>query len=566
MNYSGFKQAAAVLLVALGAYMLTGCGMGSARVRSNDYPFDFHLNCLFDDRHVVILLVDGCRADLLYDMARRGDLPVIKKYLIDRGVSAEHAIAPIPPVTNAAVAAITCGVYPGHLDVIGGRWFDRKLPQRSSVFSLKDYYTTNQYLSKKTVYEVLADEPTVAIATRCSRGSTYDIPFYYNLIGMKDYLLGRWNRLDEVFVKEFNDVADCANREGIFPRVTFVHLAGLDPQAHHTGPFSADVRANLKNLDGTLGPLMAQLERNGALERICFILVADHGHVPLGEKNYLIWKKYFSDEIGLPMPDGYRGIDRPDTPARRKRHYERFAVIDANNGRNTFLHFRHNPAGRWISPRLMAPWEARPTWEELRNYQTPRGPVDLVEKMRRAQGIGLVIGQPRTGEIAIFSADGESRIRTREINGETRYMYEVVSGRDPLGYRDSPAAQRLMDGNYHSSREWLQATCALPQPDVVAQLPSVFESPCCGDLFVISPEGWDFEKANVSSHGGFLRGEMNVPLVIAGPHIRHGRIGAVRSVDLVPTILDYLGHGDRIEGLGLDGESFWKEIEARGNL
>lgn len=119
-----------------------------------------------------------------------------------------------------------------------------------------------------------------------------------------------------------------------------------------------------------------------------------------------------------------------------------------------------------------------------------------------------------------------------------------------------------MDGRFHPSRDWLTATGGLARPDIVAQLPSLFESPCRGELYVAASDDGCFEEGNVSEHGGFLRGEMCVPLLVAGPGIRKGAFGPVRIVDVVPTILDYLGHGDRIAGAGLDGVSFLKEIAA----
>jgi len=176
--------------------------------------------------------------------------------------------------------------------------------------------------------------------------------------------------------------------------------------------------------------------------------------------------------------------------------------------------------------------------------------------------VGFVAGRPRNGEIALFSPGGESRIRTVVEGGETRFSYAVVEGDDPLGYGGTGAAASLCEGRFSSSREWLEATCGLDFPDIVAQLPSLFEDRSRGDLYLVAADGWDFEETNISSHGGFQRDEMRIPLLVAGPRIRKGTFGPVRLVDLVPTILDYLGHGDRARRDGLDGVSFLEEISA----
>ena len=560
MSHSA-RRADAFFIAAL-CVLLAGCSMGSRRVQPGDYPVDPRLDCLLDDRHVMLFLIDGCRADLLREMARTGELPAIQRYFIARGSSAECAVSTVPSVTNACIAAVTCGVYPGHLGVSGNRWFDRDRPERIAVFGLRDYYRTEEYLSRPTIYEMLSDEPTVSLFTRCPRGSTYQIPFYYNLIAMKYYLAGNWGKVDEAFLGEFSDVVECANREGVFPRFVFFHLTGHDAVAHGAGPFSPEAKTLLRGIDRGLGRIAECLERSGALDRVCLMLTADHGHVPLEKRNCLLFEDYFPDRMGLPALDLYTRVDRTPDARARERFYNRFAVIAANNGRNAFLHFRRCPAGGWVPPDRMAPWRERPPWEELRNYPTPRGAVDLVAELRRAPGVGFVVGRPRDGEIAIFSPGGEGRIRTAGAGPQTRFAYEVIEGEDPLGCIDAPPAAALMDGDAHSSREWLEATCDLDRPDIVAQLPALFEDRCRGDLYLVAADDWDFEEVNISSHGGFLAGEMRVPLLVAGPRIRRGTFGPVRLVDIVPTVLDYVGHGDCPAGPGLDGVSFLKGITA----
>lgn len=549
------RSAAASLLAAALCLLAAGCSIGSRRITPSVYPFDPRLDCLFGDRHVVTFLVDGCRADLLADMVRAGELPTIRRYFAERGVSADCAVTTVPSTTNAAVAALLCGAYPGRLNIIGNRWFDRSSPRRVSVLGLNDYGLDRDYLARRTIYEILGDELTVSLFSRLPEGSAYEIPIYYNLIGMKYFLLGNWRKVDEVFVREFEDVAAIADREGVFPAFSFFHLAGCDAVAHHTGSFSPEARGMLTNIDRALAPVMEALERNGVLDRVCLVLTADHGQVPIGAHR-LLWERYFPERLGLPALGCAGGADRPGDG-----RFTRYAVVAAVNGRNSFLHFRRNTAGTWTPPARMAPWRERPSWGEIRSYRTPRGNVDLVEKLRREPGVSVVAGSPGKGRVAVFSADGEGLIRAEGEGEGAHFAYEIVSGGDPLGCRGTPAAA-LMDGRFHPSREWLKATGGLARPDIVAQLPSLFESPCRGELYVVASDDGCFEDGNVSEHGGFLRGEMCVPLLVAGPGIRKGAFGPVRIVDVAPTILDYLGHGDRIAGAGLDGASFLKEISA----
>jgi hypothetical protein len=550
-------------LVAGACLVLAGCGMGSGRVRSSDYPFDFKVNCLVDGRHVILLLVDGCRPDLFDEMVQAGELPAIKRYFVDCGSSAKCALSTVPSITTAAVAAIVCGAYPGHIDVIGNRWFDRVRLRRSDDLSANGFYAPNEYIRRKTLFEILGDEMTVNVCNRSSKGSTYNISIYYNLIGMRNFLLDNWAKVDEIFIEEFGDVVECANREGVFPRLTFIHLPGLDQVSHHRGAFSIEAREHLKKIDRSIGELMEALARNGILDGVCRIVVADHGHTPLKEENYLLLEEYLSEEIGLPVLERESRVDRYRSMKARERYYRKFSIIVANNGRNASLYVRHNPLGRWVPPERAGSWAQPPPWEELRRYQTPTGAVDLVEGLRQTRGIGFVIGRPKEDEIAIFTAAGESRIRRKGVGHKALFAYEALEGEDPLGYRETPGALALMDGGFHSSRDWLGATCSASLPDIAAQLPSLFDSLYAGDLFIVAADGWDFEKVNVSGHGGFLKDEMLVPLVIAGPRIRKGTFGPVRIVDVAPTILDYLGRGDRIAGANMDGVSFWGQVKEK---
>ena len=88
----------------------------------------------------------------------------------------------------------------------------------------------------------------------------------------------------------------------------------------------------------------------------------------------------------------------------------------------------------------------------------------------------------------------------------------------------------------------------------------MLDGPRVGDLVVFARRGWSFHPTHASDHGGPLAGEMLVPLVMAGPGVPQGELGAVRQVDILPTVLEYLGcdaPGDEI-----DGRSFLPEILA----
>jgi hypothetical protein len=333
----------------------------------------------------------------------------------------------------------------------------------------------------------------------------------------------------------------------------------MDFTSHRYGPFSEQAGAIIKNVDETLAPLMEAFERNGMLERFAVVLLADHGQVPVKREHYVLWDHYFQGKFGLPTIGGRDGVGGKAGKPKREKFYDRYAVAVAQNGRNAFIYVRRNGESRWRGAEHLLPWAERPTWDEIRNYPTPGGRVNLVDALKDIEGVSLVIGRVSKNAVAVISRDGEGRITVRTDAGNPTYSYRLIGGKDPLGYTGTKAAD-LMGEKFHSAEEWLKATASLEKPDVVAQLPSLFESDCCGDLFIVPDDDWDFEKKNIGGHGGFLKGEVLVPLIVAGPGIRKGTGGAVRVVDLVPTLLDYLGFSKRKKNFLLDGTSFWKEI------
>jgi arylsulfatase A-like enzyme len=131
--------------------------------------------------------------------------------------------------------------------------------------------------------------------------------------------------------------------------------------------------------------------------------------------------------------------------------------------------------------------------------------------------------------------------------------YHLVDGNDPFGWRGSvpPAA---LEGEPMAPRAWLDATAGTDFPDLPAQIVAYFRAPRAGDLAVFAAPGWDFGTKNRAGHGGLRPGDLCVPLLIAGPGVRGGRIPVARTADVMPTLLGLLG---RAVPDGLDGRDLF---------
>ncbi len=166
--------------------------------------------------------------------------------------------------------------------------------------------------------------------------------------------------------------------------------------------------------------------------------------------------------------------------------------------------------------------------------------LEAVDAVAWTQGPGAVRVRNRKGVVEFAQPDPA----TDEIS------YRVVSGVDPLGYDKALGGKKPI-----SSRDWLAATMATEYPDLPAQIVAYFDASRAGDIAMFAAPGWDFYTKNRAGHGG-LRGaeDLFVPLLLAGPGVPKGATApvAVRTVDLMPTILTLLG---KPIPAGLDGQS-----------
>jgi hypothetical protein len=149
-------------------------------------------------------------------------------------------------------------------------------------------------------------------------------------------------------------------------------------------------------------------------------------------------------------------------------------------------------------------------------------------------------------------ARGACRARLSEQGSCIRY--EAVLG-DPLGL--GVADFRLDD------RDMLDRSRGTDLPDAPRQLLQLFRSARAGDLVLAAGPGADFRGSweipeHRSGHGSLLAAHMQVPIAASIPLPP----AALRTVDLMPTILETLG----VEPPpGLDGVPF-SQLEAEAGV
>jgi hypothetical protein len=152
----------------------------------------------------------------------------------------------------------------------------------------------------------------------------------------------------------------------------------------------------------------------------------------------------------------------------------------------------------------------------------------------------LVAGQQGR---ALMTVDGVSSSAITE-----RYKYQVLDGEDPLYYtQDSTIASRLLDGNFHDNREWLQVTARHRFPATPEVVFHYFMCTYAGNVVVVPEDPYNYFVKDDGLHKVYMhdrdnREEIIVPLVFMGPGIKaEFRIPSAKNVDVLPTILRWLG-------------------------
>lgn len=254
--------------------------------------------------HVIGLLFDGANANVLYDLAMRGEAPNVRR-LIDMGTALGFgAMSSLPTVTLANHTSIITGAYPGHHGILHNAWWDRHTRQQVITNSPATWVTAMASLDPgtETLYQAVKrafpGSSAVSINEPCDTGADYSIfdlmrrgepidrpPPVEELPNttqmfvrpVKEY---RWSSLiDHTAVEQFNGIWSGDYRGATWkrPRFTWVNFSLTDAAFHEGGPYSEIAAASVRDTDARLGEILQTVDRAGVFERTAFFIVADHG-------------------------------------------------------------------------------------------------------------------------------------------------------------------------------------------------------------------------------------------------------------------------------------------------
>lgn len=248
-------------------------------------------------RHVVAFLLDGCNANVLYDLAGRGEAPNVARLIAAGTAFAHGAFASLPSVTLANHTTILTGAHPGHHGILHNAWWDRAARRQVVTNSPETWPGATRWLAPDvdTVHEALhrarPDAFSASVNEPCDRGadySTFDlirrgeaitppppaeqVPFATERFvrPVKDYAWG--TRVDHAGITQAVEL--WRQRR---PTFLWCNFTLTDAAFHAGGPHSEIAAAAVRDTDARIGVVLDAVAASGAWDDTAFVVVADHG-------------------------------------------------------------------------------------------------------------------------------------------------------------------------------------------------------------------------------------------------------------------------------------------------
>jgi phosphonoacetate hydrolase len=254
--------------------------------------------------HVVGFLLDGANANVLYDLAARGDAPNLARLMAMGSTMGHGAMASLPTVTLANHTSILTGVHPGHHGVLHNAWWDRAEGRQVITNSPATWLRSMDTLEPgvetlfSAVHRAFPGSCTASINEPCDTGADYsvfdlmrrgeeiempppveELPHTSQMF-VRPHKEYRWSSLiDHTAVAQATGLWSGfhRNRSWDRPRFCWVNFSLTDAAFHEGGPYSEIAAASVRDTDARLGEVLAAVEQAGVWDQTAFFVVADHG-------------------------------------------------------------------------------------------------------------------------------------------------------------------------------------------------------------------------------------------------------------------------------------------------
>ena len=494
--------------------------------------------------HLLVLCVDGLRAEVFERLLAAGRLPAIERLVTGRPSTIGRALGSFPSSTAPSVPEFLTGIY---ADRTAG------MPRAIHAFD-RESGEARRYSLEPSAWE---DGTPTLFALLDAGGETSYSLFEGHFAGsvsvssrhelvwgsVVEALRLRVYNPDRSLLRRFRRMVEA---DGAPPRAAFLMLNSVDLAGHLRSPDSKRYEDALVALDRLLQDELLDwmgrrpLPGGGSyLDGTTIAIFGDHG-----------------------MESSRVFVDLSAALKRRS-----LKVVDLGSAFQVAV--RENLSRGWASRPdvVLAPGGSNVTQAYLRQSdgswgsgpEKPEHTAEIAGIFAEVPGVELVVRRLGTDRLELRAKGRRPAVLVEDGEvGARRFAYLVGSGagQDPLGYLGDPVASRLVrivDGPlgdepaprdaFHSFDAWHLATEATLYP---AAVPLIVKGCAAGttqgDLVVTSAPGWSFLRHTRGDHGGLRRDSIETTLLFSGPRVRAGgSLDGSRLIDLLPTFLDLLG-------------------------
>lgn len=300
------------------------------------------LTDLFDRggaQHVVVLLLDGCNSNVLYDAIDGGHAPAIAG-LAERGSTLGHGLfASLPTATLANHTTASTGAHPGHSGVLHNMWFNRATNNVPDLLAMDQVFDAMIHLDPlvETIHQAIhrtnPDAFTAAMFEFCDTGADFStfagfrggspphLPAAADLHEADREMIERsgtysfMSSVDELATQEAIDLWEQLDGNPL-PTLTWVSFSLTDESGHEAGPYSDMERSAIIDSDRRVQRIVNAVEQAGASDSTAFLVIADHGMEENDPDNLESWADALAGS-GISHRDVASGFVYLDRPPRR---------------------------------------------------------------------------------------------------------------------------------------------------------------------------------------------------------------------------------------------------------
>ncbi len=526
-----------------------------------------------DHRYFVLFLVDDVQGNLFCEKIIQDPslLPHIRADLFDRGAHCSNVVSLFTSASIQGHTTLLTGRYPDKHEVLAEGFWDVRNPEdprrvNLMAISLNTIKEWNRRIAVKTWAEWVPDSTSFHVVDRGAKERFFKPSAYWRfawiylkvrMFGPKTYMTNRfWEELilsnSKRYLKKLNKKGMTTGVQITFsPSDNAAHLYGMVDAA---GNITEGYKQSLQLLDKTYtlmvdgyddkGRHVKGLKELGIFDQTLFVVCADHAssayqaEIPLVRHLREHWSLKFASLVNA---KGKAEPPKDETAAVRA---GADFLLSEEGGIAAFL-FKHPTTGRFEK------WLPLDCLEHYSPQGRGSAPVNIVSLVLALPHTDHVFFQVGPAEVLVAGQGGRAIITVDGVSSSAvteRFKYQVIAGADPLHYaQDTTIASRLLDGNFHDNREWLQVTARHRFPATPEVVFHYFLCPYAGNVVVVPEDPYNYFVKDDGLHKVYMhdrdnREEIIVPLVFTGPGIKQKYvISCAKNVDVLPTILRWLG-------------------------